>query len=479
MRENKSRNFKKHSTGGNLKPLMERDLPVQKNDVIETEVIVQGNSGEGVIRVENYPLFIPGGLPQEQIRAKVVRVNPSHGFARIEEILKPSPEREDPPCPYYGRCGGCNMQHQSYEGQLRFKTQRVKDCFQRIGGIKDPGVLNAIGMESPWRYRNKVQMPIGCSNGDTLVGFYRERSHEIINIKECLIQNRPSDIVADTVRTWLKDWEIPVADHDKTKMGSGVRHLLIREGRFTGEIMVVVVATSKDIPHLKDLTKSLKEAVPGFSGLVLNINHEIGNRVLGSTNYAIWGRDHIIDSIGDTQYRISAHSFFQVNPEQTRVMYDKVLELARFNGTERVLDLYCGAGTIALYIAKQVGHVIGVEIVPEAIADANFNKVLNGIKNVTFLLGKAEDEIKHLRAEGDVVDMVIVDPPRKGCDESLLKAIGESKIQRMIYVSCDPATLARDVAILRTSGFHLEVIQPVDNFPQTHHVETVALLEKK
>lgn len=478
MREKNSRQFKKNNERRKKQSMKELNPPVQKNDVIETIVQSQGNSGEGVLKVEDYPLFMPGGLPGELVRARVVRINPSHGFARLEEILEPSDDRVEPPCPYYGHCGGCNMQHQSYEGQLHFKTERVRDCFTRIGRFIDPDVLPAIGMEIPWRYRNKVQMPVGEREGEIRVGFYKGRSHEIIDIKECLIQNVAADQAAEIVRSWLKAWMIPVAKGDDEIIPDSVRHLLIREGRWTGEIMVVLVATSREIQHLEELNRALQEELPGFTGLILNINDELTNRVLGEKNYTIWGKDHIIDTIGDVKYRISPHSFFQVNPQQTKVIYDKVIELAKFTGTERVLDLYCGAGAIALYIAKTAGHITGVEIVPEAIEDANYNKELNDIKNVDFILGKAEEVIGDLMASEIAVDLVIVDPPRKGCDESLLAAIGESTITKMIYVSCDPATLARDAAILNTYGFSPEVIQPVDNFPQTHHVETVVLITR-
>lgn len=452
--------------------------PVEKNDVIEARVKGQGNSGEGVLRVEEYPLFIPAVLTDELIRAKVTKVNAGHGFARLEEVLKPSTERQEPPCPYYGRCGGCNLQHQNYEGQLRFKTERVRDCFIRIGGFQDPQVQPTIGMSTPWRYRNKVQMPIGKQDGEVKVGFYKGRSHEIIDIQECLIQNEASDHVAESVRTWIKTFDIPVLEKEDQITPSAIRHLLIREGRYTGEIMVVLVATSLDIPHLDELTDSLQNKVPNLSGLILNVNLAVTNRVLGDSNYTIWGRDYIIDTIGGIKYRISPHSFFQVNPEQTKVMYDTVLELADFKGTETVLDLYCGAGSIALYVAKHVGHVTGVEIVPEAIANADSNKALNQISNADFILGKSEEIIHQLMIKGSLPNLVIVDPPRKGCDESLLTAIGESGIQKMIYVSCDPATLARDAAILRNYWFEPSLIQPVDNFPQTHHVETVVLMSR-
>ncbi len=457
------------------KRAIEVKAPVEKNDVLETRVAGQGNSGEGILRIEEFPLFIPGVLTGELIRAKVTKVNAGHGFARLEEMLEPSPERQTPPCPYYGRCGGCNLQHQTYAGQLRFKTDRVRDCFIRIGGFENPEVLPAIGMDNPWRYRNKVQMPIGISEGDVKVGFYRGRSHEIIDINECLIQNEASDLVADCVRNWIKTYDIPILEKEEVINPGVVRHLLIREGRYTNEIMVVLVATSTDILYLDELQESLQTKVPNLTGLILNINNAVTNRVLGGTNLTVWGRDYIIDTIGELKYRISPHSFFQVNPEQTKVMYDTILKLAEFTGNEIILDLYCGAGSIALYMAEHVGHVTGVEIVPEAIADANYNMALNQISNANFILGKSEEVIEQLMVRGSKPDVVIVDPPRKGCDESLLTAIGESGIPKLIYMSCDSATLARDAAILKNYGFEPQTIQPVDNFPQTHHVEVCCL----
>ncbi|KAF5061848.1 23S rRNA (uracil-C(5))-methyltransferase RlmCD [anaerobic digester metagenome] len=453
--------------------------PVQKNDVIETQVLAQGVGGEGVVRLQDFPLFINGVLPGEKIRARVVRVNRSHGFARLEEVLVSSSDRVEPPCPYFGRCGGCDLQHQAYEAQLAFKTERVKDCFQRIGGFADPVVEPAIGMEQPWRYRNKVQMPIGRQDGEVRVGFYRGRSHEIIDIKECLIQNEPSDRIAEAVRHWIKEHIIPVLDREDEIIPGAVRHLLIREARYTGQMLVVLVATSAEVPHLEELVRDLRLAVPQIRGLVLNLNDAVTNRVLGEINHTVWGEATIEDTIGDIRYRISPHSFFQVNPEQTRRMYDKVVELAQLTGDEHVLDLYCGAGTIALYLARHAARVTGVEIVREAIADANYNKTLNNLSQVEFIHGKSEELIQQLMTESREPDLVVVDPPRKGCDESLLQAIGHSGIQRMIYVSCDPATLARDAKILRTFGFHPAHIQPYDNFPQTQHVETVVLMTRE
>lgn len=460
-------------------PGEDRVPPVEKNDVLEATVVAQGNGGEGVLRVEEYPLFIPGALPGEKVRARVVRVNRGHGFARLDEVLVPSPDRQVPPCPYFGRCGGCDLQHQTYQAQLRFKTERVRDCFARIGAMPEAPVSPVLGMAEPWRYRNKVQMPIGREDGRIRVGFYKGHSHEIIDIRECLIQNQASDVVAQTVREWMGTHGIAALDREDEIHPASLRHLLIREARHTGQILVVLVTTSPEIPHLSELLALLRERVPQLSGLVLNINSEFTNRILGRDNHLIWGEDTIIDTIGEIRYRISPHSFFQVNPEVTRLMYDKVLELADFQGDEHVLDLYCGAGSIALYIARHTGTVTGVEIVPEAIRDAEHNKRLNGITNATFIHGRSEDLIQELMSQGKTPDLVIVDPPRKGCDETLLQAIGESAITRMIYVSCDPATLARDARILRQYGFMPRVIQPFDNFPQTQHVETVVLITRE
>lgn len=481
--QNKNRvRKKKQTSGGERGTRINQDpqlLPVQKNDLIEARVDGQGNGGEGILRVEGFPLFIPGALPGERVRAKVLKVSKSHGFARMEEVLEGSGQRQDPPCPYFGRCGGCSLQHQQYQAQLDFKTGRVRDCFIRIGGIFDPDVRPAIGMDTPWRYRNKVQMPVGREKGELRVGFYKGRSHEIIDIGACLIQNHPSDRIAAALRRWIADFEVPTLDWEEEITPGAIRHLLIREGRTTGQLLAVVVATSPDVPHLDQLVDNMRQAVPQLTGLILNVNARVTNRVLGSENRTLWGEEAIEDTIGAVKYRISPHSFFQVNPEMTRQMYDKVAELAGLTGSEHVLDLYCGAGSIALYLAGRAGFVTGVEIVPEAIGDANYNKALNGISNVEFILGRAEDHIEELMTQGKIPDLVIVDPPRKGCDESLLAAIGASAIQRMIYVSCDPATLARDVKFLAAHGFEPRVIQPYDNFPQTHHIETVVQLIRK
>lgn len=453
-------------------------MEIYKNDIVEGIIEKQGNSGEGVLRIGNYPVFLDYGLPGEKVRAKVLRANKTHGFGKIIEIEEASQKRIEPPCPYYYDCGGCSLQHQSYVGQLEFKKQRVTECMERIAGIKDPVVEDTIGMETPWNYRNKSQMPLGVNkNGEAIVGFYAKRSHRIIDIKECMIQNKESDLVSGIVRDWMNEFKIPVYDPEIESNKPRVRSILTRKGFSTNEVMVVLTATGKEIQNLDTLCERLK-TINGIKSIILNINNSKTNTFMGNQNVTLWGEDKIIDTIGDLKFSISPNSFFQVNPVQTEQIYGKVLELAKLTGTETVLDLYCGTGTIALSLAKHAKQVVGVETVPQAIQDAKENAELNNINNATFIEGKSEEVIFELLNKGIKPDLIVVDPPRKGCDESLLKAIADSGTKQMTYVSCDPATLARDMQILNQYGFIEQIIQPIDNFPQTYHVETIVLLSK-
>ncbi|PKK39777.1 RNA methyltransferase, TrmA family [Clostridiaceae bacterium JG1575] len=452
-------------------------LPVQKNDMVEAQVLRQGNSGEGVLYIEEYPLFIPQALPGEWVRARVLRTNRTHGFARLSQVISASIERRVPPCPYYGQCGGCHLQHQSYEGQLEFKRQRVVDCLERIGGFSNVLVEPTLGMEEPWHYRNKVQMPLRRTVEGVAVGFYQERSQSMVDIAHCLIQPTQADAAAQCVRSWINDLNIPTWS-DQTQKEVAVRHLLLRRTRDLDQIMVVLVANSEHVIGMDELVKRLREALPALSGVLINVNPANTNRILGPQNILVYGKEYILDSIGETRYRISPHSFFQVNSAQTKALYDTIRSLANFQGSEHVLDLYCGAGSISLYIAPSVAHVTGVEVVAEAVEDAKFNQELNQVTNATFRCGKSEEVIEELLRPQHPIDVVIVDPPRKGCDASLLNAIGVANIPKIIYVSCDPATLARDLALLATYGYQIQKVQPVDNFPQTDHVETVVLMSR-
>lgn len=453
-------------------------MDILKNDIVEGIIEKQGNSGEGVLRIENYPVFLEYGLPGEKVRAKVLRANKTHGFGKIISFETESDERTEPECPYFYDCGGCSLQHQNYEGQLEFKRQRVKDCMERIGGMKDPDIRKTLGMEKPVRYRNKAQVQLGLDkDGRAIAGFYARRSHRIINIDSCLIQNEDSDRVTEIVRNWINEYSIPVFNEEGENQKGSVRSVLIRKGFKTQELMVTLTATDRSVRNTDDLIKSLKE-MENLKSVILNINPDKTNTLLGKENITLYGQDRISDYIGDVKFSISPNSFFQVNPIQTEVIYDEVSKLADLKGTETVFDLYCGAGTISLYLAGKAGRVFGVEIVPQAIADARVNAEVNGIGNAEFIEGRSEDKIYELLDNGIKPDLIVVDPPRKGCDESLLKAIADSGTERLIYVSCDPATLARDIKALSASGFKPQIIQPVDNFPQTFHIETIVLMSK-
>lgn len=452
---------------------------INKNDIFDVEIVDQGHTGEGIGKKEGYPLFIDFALPGEVIETQVIKANKNYGYGKILEIKKPSAHRIDAPCIYYDRCGGCQIQHESYEAQKNFKRKRVQDALERIGDITDFTVDETLGMENPFRYRNKVQIPLARVGGKLVAGFYARRSHRIINIEECIVQHEDGDLVLEIVRSWAEEYEITTYQNDLEAPKKGLlRHLMIRKGFSTGDLMVVLVVTKKEVPYLDELVAKLKK-VAGFKSLLLNINSEETNVVLGQKNSLIYGEETIEDSIGDLNFKISPHSFFQVNPKQTEVIYEKVLEYANVKGDEIVFDAYCGAGTISLFLARKAKKVYGIEIVPEAISDARENAGNNQIENAEFILGKSEDVIVELLNQGIKADIMVVDPPRKGCDVKLLNAISEMAPEKLIYVSCNPGSLSRDIKILTTLGFKIEKATPVDNFPQTSHVETVVLMSRK
>lgn len=367
--------------------------------------------------------------------------------------------------------------HLSYDAQLKFKRQRVIDSLERIGNIKDPIVHDTLGMENPYRYRNKAQFPIGMKDGKVITGFYAPRSHEVIDTPSCLIQDEVSDKVMNIIKTWANKNGVSVYDE---KTGKGIlRHVMIRKAFKTNEVMVVLVTNGYDIPYIDELVNILKNDIQNLNSIVQNINREKTNVVLGDKNKTIYGNDTITDYIGDLKFNISPLSFFQVNPVQTEVLYNKALEYANLTGDETVIDAYCGTGTISLFLAQKAKKVYGIEIVEQAVKDAKKNAQENGISNVEFIAGKSEEVIPDLYNKGISADVIVVDPPRKGCDEELLRTIAAMKPKRVVYVSCDPGTLARDLRYLRENGFDVEEVQPVDMFAMTGHVETVVLIEKK
>jgi 23S rRNA (uracil1939-C5)-methyltransferase len=453
---------------------MSKTLPVQKNEYIDVLFEDLTHDGAGVAKVEGYPLFVPDGLPGEKAKIKVIKVNKGYGFGRLMEITEASPYRVEPECPIYKECGGCQLQHMSYEGQLKAKEKQVSDVLQRIGKLENVKVHPVIGMENPWRYRNKAQVPIGEHEGGLIGGFYQQRSHQIIDMKACIIQQEKNDEVVKKVKEICNINGVRAYDEQKHK--GELRHIMARYGLKSGEVMVVLVTRTNELTGKKKIIEEIVKRIPGVKSIVQNINSKKTNVIFGDETKVLWGEEVIYDSIGDIKFAISARSFYQVNPEQTKVLYDKALEYADLTGEENVIDAYCGIGTISLFLAQKARKVYGVEIVPEAIEDAKKNAELNGISNVEFAVGEAETVIPEWYENGVVADVLVVDPPRKGCDDKLLQTIINMKPKKVVYVSCNPATLARDLRVLEDGGYQTVEVQPVDMFPQTMHVECVAQL---
>lgn len=454
-------------------------VPVVKNKEYELEVINMGFQGEGVAKVGNFTIFIPGAITGEKVRAKILKLDKKFAFAKVMEIIKSSPFRKFPKCGIYERCGGCNLQHISYERQLEFKRQRVIDCLTRIGKISDVIMHHTIGMDTPYAYRNKVQLPVGVGNNPNnpvSIGFYAPRSHNIIDMNICYIQDEVADEAVKVTRRWMKKYDIAPYNEET---GEGlIRHIMVRKGFKTGEVMVVLVSNHRDVPFTDKFVDMTKNNIEGIKSIILNVNSKDTNVILGTENITLWGQDHINDYIKNFKFSISPLSFFQVNPIQTEKLYAKALEYAGLTGEEIVFDAYCGTGTISLFLSQKCKKVYGVEIVREAIEDAKKNARENKVTNAEFIVGEAETEIPKLIEKGIMPDVVVLDPPRKGCDIKLLNAVAEAAPKKIVYVSCDPATLARDLGILKELGYETLEVQPVDMFPQTSHIENVTLLVK-
>ncbi len=517
-------------------------LPVSKNEETVIDIIGMNHDGEGVGRANGYTLFVQGALPGETVRVRVMKTKKQYGYAKLLEIVKASPDRVSAPCPIYDQCGGCQIQHMSYAGQLAWKRQLVVDNLQRIGklnvlvedaetleqslqddtsvgevkleerlkqnanqateptqessevqlkgnnrirlrmeGIMDEEgtehairVLPTMGMDEPWRYRNKAQVPIGVTEGGLVGGFYAKGSHRIIDMETCLIQHEHNDEVVAKVKEIGSHFGIS-AYNEETGRGL-LRHVVVKKAFRTGEMMLVLVTNGRDIPYKDEWIGSIREAIPHVASICQNVNKKQTNVIFGDETRVLWGRDVIYDYIGDVQFAISPRSFYQVNPVQTEVLYGKTVEYAGLSGKETVIDAYCGIGTISLFLAQHADQVYGVEIVPEAIEDARSNALLNEMKNVMFEVGASEDVIPRWKEQGIEADVIVVDPPRKGCDPRLLDTILEMKPERVVYVSCNPSTLARDLRVLEDGGYRTVEVTPVDMFPHTVHVESVAML---
>ena len=462
---------------------------MQKNQTVITEITDIGVNGEGIGKVDGYTLFIKDAVIGDQVEVKVTKARKNYGYARLMKILRPSPDRVNARCAFARQCGGCQIQEMSYEKQLEFKARKVRGNLERIGGFP-PELLDrvmepAVGMDQPFGYRNKAQFPFGTDKeGRPVTGFYAGRTHSIIANTDCALGVPVNREILKIILTYMEENHVPSYDE---KTGTGViRHALIRFGFTTKEIMVCLVINSRKLPYEEHLVEKLR-AIEGMTSISVSPNMEQTNVIMGSTFRVLWGKEYITDYIGSVKYQISPLSFYQVNPVQTEKLYSLALEYADLQGGESVWDLYCGIGTISLFLAQKAGQVYGVEIVPQAIIDARKNAQINGIENAEFFVGKAEEVLpdyydrykKEHGGERARADVIVVDPPRKGCDEALLETVVKMAPERVVYVSCDSATLARDMKYLCGNGYEVRKVRAVDMFPMTVHVETVVLLSHK
>lgn len=451
--------------------------PVTAGSRYTVEIIGLGHSGEGVGRFQDFTIFVPQALPGEVVEVQVSEVKKNYAKAKLTGVKQASAERVEPLCSVYQNCGGCQLQHLSYAGQLNAKRQQVVDAVTRIGKLADVVVHPTMGAANPWYYRNKMQFPVGKAGGKVAVGCYSQGTHAIINTENCCIQHAVNNTIADQVRRIVTEFNIPTYDE---RTGEGViRHVMGRVGTATGEVMVALVTAVDKLPSQEKVIAALRQAIPGLTSIVQNVNPKRGNIIMGETTRTIWGKDTITDKLGDLTFHISARSFFQVNTEQTVLLYGKAVEYAGLTGQETVIDAYCGTGTITLFLAGQAAKVYGIEIVKPAIVDAWQNAQTNTIENVEFIAGDAVEVMPELYRNGVRPETIVVDPPRAGCESKVLETFVKMKPERIVYVSCNPASLARDLALLAEQGYQTVEIQPVDMFPHTHHVECVTLIVKE
>ncbi len=446
-------------------------MAAKKNERVPLRIESYGSAGEGVARLEGQAIFVKGALAGELCQVQLLKVGKSAAWGRVEKVLEASPRRQVPDCPQYPKCGGCQLRHMTYEEELAFKRQKVQDALQRIGGWE--GQVEVIhGAKAPDRYRNKIQFPV--AEGPR-VGFFRARSHDVIDAEDCLLQPLAATRLRGAFKEWMADCRIPAYD-EKAHTGL-IRHFYVRVNR-RGQSLCAVVANGKKLPRQESLIRRLRQAEPGLVGVVLSVNMDKTNVILGKTYKLLWGQDYLEDTLCGLAFRLSVPSFYQVNRDQAEVLYGRALEFAGLTGKETVLDLYCGIGTITLVMAQKAGRAIGAEVIPAAVEDAKANAQRNGVTNAEFFCADAGQAALELAQRGLRPDVICVDPPRKGISPEVIDAIVQMAPQRLVYVSCDPATLGRDVKRLSERGYRLEKAEAVDLFPRTGHVEAVCLLSK-
>ena len=450
-------------------------MNIKKDDIYSISLDDLSSDGSGIGRIDGYTVFVKDALPGDLAEIKIIKAKKTYGYGRLTKVLTPSPDRTQPHCPAARSCGGCQIQALSYPAQLTYKEHKVRELLTRIGKVTDYTMLPIIGMENPWYYRNKAQYPVSTDRqGKPVAGFYAGRTHSVIPVENCCIQSKHTEKVLPAVLKWMEENHIPAYD-EKTGRGL-IRHILTRAGFHTGQVMVCLVINGKKLPAADSLIRALTQ-IPGMTSISFSPNTGRNNVILGDNCQTIWGSPYITDSIGEISFRISPLSFYQVNPVQTEKLYAAALAFADPGPEDVIWDLYCGIGTISLFMAKKASRVCGVEIIPQAIDNARENASLNGIQNAEFFVGKAEEILPSAYKEKHIhADIIVVDPPRKGCDQSLLDCIISMQPRKVVYVSCDPATLARDLHILEDGGFKVDKVQCVDMFPHSVHVETVCLL---
>ncbi|MBQ3452040.1 MAG: 23S rRNA (uracil(1939)-C(5))-methyltransferase RlmD [Selenomonadaceae bacterium] len=449
-----------------------------------------GSSGEGVGKLDNLAVFVEGALPGEEVLIEIETRKKNYAVGRLVEVVKNSPERVEPFCPLYKNCGGCQLQHMSYAAQLKWKRQQVVDAVERIGKLGGIKIFETLGMENPLRYRNKMQFPVGKAmrnaqcvvrndsgrgKDELVIGCYARGSHKIIDTTSCLIQNAGNDKILAAVRAVAKKFNLQPYDEDTHK--GFLRHVMSRVG-CNGELMIVLVTATKNFPNEKNFVRALLKEIPNVTSIQQNVQTFRNNVILGRDTKILYGKPTIHDKIGGLSFNISARSFFQVNTAQAEVLYKTAQDFAELRGNETIIDAYCGTGTISLFMAKKARKVVGVEVVSSAVADAKKNSRENNIRNAEFIVGDALNVLPKIFDAGVYAEVVIVDPPRAGCDRKVLETFAAMKPEKIIYVSCNPATLARDLKILDELGYRTKKIQPVDMFPFTSHVESVAQIFK-
>ena len=443
-------------------------IPVKKNDKITVTVSSVSSDGSGIAKVMGYTLFIPQTLPEDVAEVLVVKIKSNYGYGKLLKIISPSPHRIKLPCPHFEKCGGCQLMMADYDYQLEIKKGFVKDALLRLGGIT--ANVDIIGADMPFRYRNKMVFPFGK---DGIWGFYREHSHDVVPLSDCLLGDEINKDILNAIAKYMKDFG--VLAYDEEAHSGIIRRVFIRNT--DTEFLVVISANADSLPHSDELIKMLRAVSDKISGIILNVNKKQTNLVLGNKNIVLWGKNTLLATISGVNYEVSPESFFQVNSKQTEKLYSVALDFADIKDSDTVLDIYCGIGTITLSASKSAKKVIGIEVVEKAIENARQNAKMNGISNADFYCGEAEKLVPKLINDGISPDIVILDPPRKGSDEATLSAIAKAMPKRIVYVSCNPATLARDAKFLQTFGYEIRKVTAVDMFPHTAHIETVSVFK--